>query len=721
MKSLRSDNKGQFVIIVALLIAALTLSLVISVQQLSSQRQELTYKPVDELVLGVTSDLERALTYALSNASQEYYQTGILGAAQKAGNTSLLRWQRSVLAAYPQLGLNLKFNEPASFTFHWNDPFDNSGYSHADLSNYELNVGAYGLMGWTGHSEKYVRLVIYSLSYVNESYSTVNFQILQSVNPGTGEVPIPNLTAGDIMVWAKVTESATLEGTPYGPQYLGGGNYSLIFKNPLDSHPLGVTLVVSTPQDRILVSASVGSSVQVVLQSQRINSNSTTPDPHIRIRLGQFDYALPSTITDWQRLQPYLCCLSISSNYVFINWTTTGDISVANPYRNETNVMPYGNGTITVFYDVLQSTSSAYNLTVTSRLDTSSTNTNAGSITFDSVPYSLLQLPPFILATPNHAITYSLNSSMQTQGYTFARWETSTNLIVVGDSYSNSTTITLFGNGTMTAVYQQRSIVLDSYEYNGTTAHLGNIQFGNFTYGIEHPLPAILVPSNVTVANGPYNLTYAPSSSNYTFLWWNITGDIILTGGNTSSTTVRVEGNGSITAVYRVGGASPPESGGTLFVDAHGSQNFWLVFTTPNKDGHLASKTSTGNDKAVLTVVSDPLPTSIYCDPVVIVTAYIGISPPNSPLRILEFELGFTYGGVYYKLGYVMFTIVGSPATRYQMFMDITNVAFPGESLVIPQGSTVTLKLTATFTTPPGGFIFLYYGPSRPSGVTLYQ
>jgi hypothetical protein len=725
VKSFRSNTKGQFVIIAALLIAALTLSVAVYIHQMSSNRIQLEYRPVSEVVLGITSDMERALTYALSNASKQYYATGNISAARNAGNTSLLRWQRSVLAAYPQLGINLDFAEAASFTFLWNNPSDNSGYSQAIIPNYGLDVNSYGFMGWTGFSAKYVRLKIYDLTYINESYSTIDFRLVQFVTAGSGAVPIPNLTADDITVLANVTVSAQLQGTPYAPQYLGGGNYSLALKNPVPNlHPIAVTLIVSTPEDQILVSASITSKVQVILQSQWINSPTPDSATNLNVILGQSIYPLPSNITDWQKLQPYLCFLSNTTTSslppycVFVNWTTTGDISVTNAYRNETNILPNGSGNITVFYNLLWPTSSVFNLTVTSRLDGSSIDTNAGSVTFDSVTYPLLPVS-FIRIAPSHSITFSLSSSMQTQGYTFARWKTSTDLIVIGDPYNNSTGIALLGNGTLTAVYQQRKIVLDSYEYNGTTAHLGNIRLGAYDY---LNLPATLVPANATVGNGVYNLMYTPNSSTYTFLWWEITGDIILTGGDTSNTTVRIGGNGSITAVYQQGSVNPPwVPGGTLFVDAKGSQDYWLDFTIPDKSGHLASKASTGNAKANLTVTADPISASITCDPIISVTAYIGISPANAPLRTLEFEVGFTYEGNYYELGYDMFTIVGSPATKYEMYMDITNVSFPGANGVIPQGSTITLKVTATFVSvPPGGFIFLYYGPDRPSCITLF-
>ena len=195
----------------------------------------------------------------------------------------------------------------------------------------------------------------------------------------------------------------------------------------------------------------------------------------------------------------------------------------------------------------------------------------------------------------------------------------------------------------------------------------------------------------------------------------------MLAGPNASETTVEIQGNGAITAIYGYMTDIPGSIGGTFFVDAHGSKDFWLVPIPPDNHGHLASKASMGSGKAKLTVTSDPIHGRILCDPVVSVTAYIGISPGNAPIRTLEFELAFTYTGVSYRLGYWAFTIDGVPKARYDLYEYIADATFPGERYVIPEGSRINLNVIATFITPPGGTIKLYYGPEQPSCVTLYQ
>ena len=729
MKKFRSDKRGQFVIIAALLIAVLTLSMAVSIHELSSNRRKLAYEPLDELLLAVTSDLERALTYALSNASRQYNYAYTVTPdsyyAQQQGNLSgnlnMQKWQRSVLASYPQLGIDLKFREPPTFSFQWGSP---SGFTQADLPFYELDVAAYNFRGWTGRSYKYVSLVINDFTYINASYSALNFRLTQFITPDALAAPIPNLTTEDVTVWANVdAPQAWPEGTPDSVQYLGGGNYRLVFENPIEGNPRAAKLMISTPGDEILVSASMTSSVSVTLHSQRRNSP-LDEDPSVTIEVGSVGYSmLPQIITDWQSLQPGLRCIFSNMNYYFISWGTTGDIILADPNDWQTTVTRYGNGTITAIYDIQDNPppGTVYKLEINSRLDGSNTSTNLGSIVYDSTPYILLPANPPTSTSQDHTVVYTPQS-----GFTFARWEYAFSsppwIRISPDEFNSSANIRLFGNGTLTAIYQQRTIVLDSDEYNGTTSHLGNVIYGGLTYG----LPTTLLTSNATVANGLYTLTFTPFNESYQFMWWNITGDIFLYGPNASSTSIRVEGNGNINATYAYMTDSPSSTGGTFFVDAipPRSKEFWLIPIPPEKDGHLASKVSTGSGKANLTIISSPIPASITCERIVSVTAYIGIDPGNAPLRTLEFELGFIYGtgGTNYcRLGYWAFTITGSPDTRYYLTADVSGASFPGDLYVIPTGSRVFLNVTATFTTPPGGTIKLFYGPKQPSCITLFH
>ncbi len=726
MRNFKSNKKGQFVVIAALLIAVLTLAIAASIYQLSSHRRELSYKPVNELVLGIASDVDRALTHALSNATKKYYNTlltyGDTAFSQQQGNLSgslnMLKWQRVVLASYPQLGLSLNFSEPSSFTFQWDNP--NVGLSQASIPSYELNIGAYGFKGWTGQANKYVKLTIHEFSFSNESYSTIKFKVEQSTSDMIG-APIPNLALDDITILGQISDAGWWNGTPKTLDYIGGGSYILIFQNPTDAYPRAAKIILQTPEDEILVSASTASDISIRLQSRKVSSPQPDNDPAVpvQIKLGSNTYSsLPQNVSGWENMQSGLeCDFSGNMDYYFVCWETSEDIAIANPNDRETMVTHFGNGTITAVYDTIVSNSSAYSLTVTSRLEGSGTS-NVGSLVFDGTPYATLPRTFSPLSLQDHTIVYNPAS-----GYTFARWEftpASPVWITLSDEHSSTANLRLFGNGTLTAVYQQRAIILDSNEFNGTSAHLGTVTFNAISYG-NLQLPATLVPSNATVSNGQYTLTYAPLNASYHFMWWEITGDIILTGPNTETTTVEVHDSGSIKAVYAYMVDIPHQIGGTLYVDSHGSQNFWLIPTPPENHGHLASRASTGSGKAILNITAEPLEGFIVCDPVVAITTYMGISPGNAPLRTLEFELGFTYQEKFYRLGYWAFTIDGVPKSRYDLTTNVDDIAFPnGDKYLIPAGSVIKIDITATFTTPPGGTIKLYYGPDQPSCLILY-
>ena len=194
MKRFRRDTRGQFVVIAALLIALLTLSLALSIHQVNLHRQQLRYEPVEELVLGITSDLDRCLTYALSLASQKYYETRSLDIARNEGYQFISKWVRSILASYAHLGIKMIMHSPLNPTeegptdvqiiFNWDNP---AGNSKVD-TQFDLDIEAYGFKGWVGRSAKFVNLEILSPIEFDDQSTTLKFRIVH------GKHPIPNLT-----------------------------------------------------------------------------------------------------------------------------------------------------------------------------------------------------------------------------------------------------------------------------------------------------------------------------------------------------------------------------------------------------------------------------------------------------------------------------------------------------------------------------------------------
>jgi hypothetical protein len=258
MKSFRRNTRGQFVIIAALLISILTLSLVLSIHQINLNQQELRYKPVDELVLGITSDLDRCLTHALSLASMRYNQTwppGSSDLASQEGKNFISTWVRSVVACYADMGLKMRMEaNPETpdvlFFFYWGKGI---GISYV-YTRFDLDIDAYGFKGWVGQSQKIIVLQLATPVIIADSNST----LLQFHIEDERGYPIQNLTPESLQINASISNS-TWTTVPTeditSMNYLGGGDYSLQFKPQVYNETLGVRLTVVTPEDGIYVSA----------------------------------------------------------------------------------------------------------------------------------------------------------------------------------------------------------------------------------------------------------------------------------------------------------------------------------------------------------------------------------------------------------------------------------------------------------------------------------
>jgi len=123
-----------------------------------------------------------------------------------------------------------------------------------------------------------------------------------------------------------------------------------------------------------------------------------------------------------------------ATNYVFDHWSTTGGVSVSDPYSQSTTATVSGDGTLKAWFN--------YNppqYTITFYTDP----TNGGTITFDGTTYSNGQ------STQKQAGSYSIHANPATN-YVFDHWST-TGGVSVSDPYSQSTTATVSGDGTLKA------------------------------------------------------------------------------------------------------------------------------------------------------------------------------------------------------------------------------------------------------------------------------
>ena len=262
MKRLRWGKCGQFIIIAALVIATFTLTLVLSISQISLIRQELSYEPVQELILGLTSDFDRCLTRALSIATQRYNETGSLEKARVAGDSFIMKWVNSTLISYSNLGLQIVLNatEEGGTDIAWIIDWSSSAGISYVYTRFSLNVEAYGFRGWASSSMKVVWLNITNWG-ISTSLATVTleFQLMQSKREAFE--PILGLAPENVQV--KVD---TIQADVTSLTYLGGGIYRVEFK--ADSIGEKITLIITTPEDFILVSACTDTEWGVVYLSK---------------------------------------------------------------------------------------------------------------------------------------------------------------------------------------------------------------------------------------------------------------------------------------------------------------------------------------------------------------------------------------------------------------------------------------------------------------------
>jgi hypothetical protein len=258
MSRLIKENKGQFVIIVALLIAALTLATTISIHEINIHRQSITYRPVDEFLLGTTSDMNRALTVALAN-----YTDGIINqnsteaVANFAASQFMTTWKESVLTSYSSYGIRMK--EPLLPTWDclWNGT---TTYSLAAVT-YNIDVDSYGFKGWMGRSYKYVQLQIFPESILNQSTTTsFNFTLKESTINAYVTVPISGLPQNpdnqSFRVGNYTPSEPFVPATEVSLQYYGNGNYRVTFNQLVNQTTLGVRLDLATPTDKVWISAN---------------------------------------------------------------------------------------------------------------------------------------------------------------------------------------------------------------------------------------------------------------------------------------------------------------------------------------------------------------------------------------------------------------------------------------------------------------------------------
>lgn len=250
-------NKGQFVIIIALLIAMLTLATAFSINEINVHRQCITYRPVDEFLLGTTSDMNRALTFGLKTFTTDLENNKTDQVAMQDGLNFMGQWNKSMLTAYSSYGLRINAPFNAYFEYDWSA---DTAYSSA-LLTYDFDVDSYGFIGWAGMTHKYVQLQLAEAApNFSLNQTSLQFQILESIIGQTNSMPVSSLPytpdPANFKLF-KFTSPNTFIPITSQPSltYNGSGNYQATFKPALNLTLYGLRLDLSTPQDGIWVSA----------------------------------------------------------------------------------------------------------------------------------------------------------------------------------------------------------------------------------------------------------------------------------------------------------------------------------------------------------------------------------------------------------------------------------------------------------------------------------
>ncbi|MEM2904891.1 MAG: hypothetical protein QW057_02165 [Candidatus Bathyarchaeia archaeon] len=548
-------RRGQFIIIAAVLIGVLVMTTALAIGQLATVAKRLNYKPVKETILAITSDLDRALTHALSAASLAYNASGYdEQSASEEGYRFISAWTRSVLTAYSNLGLEMKLT-PAQdgytdvkFLFDWGTT---TGLSYA-ATKFHMNATALGFTGWKGESVKAVILQMKPDTITVQETplpgtTTVSFQLTDE-----NGAPISDVAEENLQAFIHLTQGYWVRAQGLRLSYLGAGIYTLTMSPRLNRQSPGIILAAQTPDDRVLVQAYYleNEGATQTFQSQGLSEEGAPDEDETNngsIQVGDLTFdALSETTTLTEGT--YSLTFTPPPGYVFVNWTATGNITVENPYSPETTVTVTGGGNLTAFYQA-----AVPHLLAGWSEQVGGGNPKPGLLSLsDTQGQSLAsgQTITYQYDDPGlYVVTYTPNSATL-----FLNWRSEGN-VTVESPFTQSTNVTVGeGGGNVIAVYQPlSSLSLSSLEEDGRTFNLGNVTLENQNGQtiLRGPAPQTLY--NVT-SGDKFTTVYAPENG-YVFLYWQTLGNVTFRSGSDSwSNPAKVtvgQGVNALIAIYR--------------------------------------------------------------------------------------------------------------------------------------------------------------------------
>ncbi|MCX8170946.1 MAG: hypothetical protein N3E47_03090 [Candidatus Bathyarchaeota archaeon] len=452
MNRFRSSKRGQFIILAAIIIAAFMFSLVLTISQLGTSRLEVSYEPVDELVLTIASDFERSMARALAKATQKYSETGDISSAGGSGEEFIQEWLRATLESYSGFGVNI-FLAPENSSGRnvgWDIEWGEGRGKSVVYTTFGIDVEAYDLRNLAMTSLKAVYLDIVDAE-VKLSSARSNMTILFRVQVGGKgrNTPISDLTQDNIVLLANGTKDVA--GRLIDFRYMGQGIYEALF-NSTGLIAESFTLKVTTNDD-IIVAANLYTCTLTLMSDNMATPNIVDNGGTLTVNGTTSN---PPYILSLFQAQSLKISFTPPEGNTSIGFSSSGPINLTrNGNTAMVNVFNYGSASIVALYNSSRLTApTACYINLTSR-EYGGNTVNKGTFTIkfpNGTSHKSDRLPVNNLPVPyNQTLEITYNPDF---GYIFRNWEIQ-NRIIIGNTASLSTKITALSNGTITAVYEK--------------------------------------------------------------------------------------------------------------------------------------------------------------------------------------------------------------------------------------------------------------------------
>jgi hypothetical protein len=445
---MKINEKGQFMIIGALIIAVFMFALVLAISQLNVQRQMFSYEPVDEVVLAISSDFERLLQSALSRASQSYLANRDLVLARSLFDDQIQRWLLVVSEAYSGYGVNITLMSEwgstyADLVLDWSE---DRGVSYA-YTTFGMDVEIYGFRGLALTSSVSVRLDILEakMSFTSGGGRVaVKFRVNESIGGGRGLAP----SIKDLKVMA---EGGVIDEGSVRLSYLGQGIYLVEFN--VSGFVVREIVLVVTTERGIVVVAKKGLCV-VELRSDDVSTPAEDNEGNFTINGTVFSIPSNMSVFPGQVLNVSFEVV----NKTFLGFSVSGPLNITeqHDFWAMIRVLDKGYGKIVALYTSYLPPAMCYVNVSSQEIHGESSNKGVVEVievngTPNGTKYNLSETGPVVLAFPYNSTV--LMCYYPECGYVFKYWFLSGGL-TCNDTSSQTITVRILGNGTLTALYE---------------------------------------------------------------------------------------------------------------------------------------------------------------------------------------------------------------------------------------------------------------------------